>query len=67
MQETRGGAEPGKERMLAGDKLDSGHTDFTFLVWDGGGEPSRQLEMLGERLDNDLGVGHREVRVDAAG
>lgn len=31
-------------------------------------QPRRQLEMWsGERLDKDLGVSHREVRVEAVG
>lgn len=58
----------GKERMVGSDKFNSGHIDFKFPVWDLGAEPSRQLEMWsGERLDKDLGVSHREVRVEAVG
>lgn len=58
----------GKERMVGSDTFNSRHIDFKFPVWDLGAEPSRQLEMWsGERLDKDLGVSHREVRVEAVG
>lgn len=56
----------GKGRRVGGADVHSGHTDFPFLVRLRRAQQTA-ANVVGERLDKDLGVSHREVRVEAHG